>query len=64
MVKKNTMEGPVNLSSVSKETICNKSIMDMELTKADSCHKENNSYPCGKICVKCVTLNVSGLHKN
>ena len=34
----------------------------MELTKADSCHKENNSFPCGKICIKCVTLNVSGLN--
>ena len=27
--KKVTMEGPVNLSGVSKETMCNKSIMDM-----------------------------------
>ena len=62
MVKQITMEDPVNLASVSKETICNKSIMDMELTKADSCHKENNSYPCGKICIKCVTSNVSGLN--
>ena len=56
-----TMGGPVNLSGISKETICNKSIVDMELTKVVSCHKGDD--PCGKIYIKCVMLNVSGLNK-